>query len=40
MNIVVIMRYFDALNDENAMYIEFERHAYEEACNLFRKETV
>lgn len=24
MNIVVIMRYFDALNDENAMYIEFK----------------
>jgi hypothetical protein len=23
MNTVVIMRYFDALNDENAMYIEF-----------------
>lgn len=23
MNIAVIMRYFDALNDENAMYIEF-----------------
>ncbi len=24
MNTVVIMRYFDALNDENAMYIEFK----------------
>ena len=29
---------FDEAMKRGAMYREFERHAYEEACNLFRKE--
>ena len=29
---------FDEAMERNAMYREFERHAYEKACNLFRKE--
>ena len=29
---------FDEAMERNAMYRDFERHAYEKACNLFRKE--
>ena len=29
---------FDEAMDRGAMYKDFERHAYEEACNLFRQE--
>ena len=29
---------FDEAMKRGAMYREFERHAYEEACNLFQKE--
>ena len=29
---------FDEAMERNAMYRGFERHAYEKACNLFRKE--
>ena len=29
---------FDEAMERNAMYLDFERHAYEKACNLFRKE--
>ena len=29
---------FDELAMRNAMYAEFERHKYEETCNLFKKE--
>ncbi len=29
---------FDEAMSRNAMYRDFERHAYEETCNLFRKE--
>ena len=29
---------FDEAMSRNRMYAEFERHAYEDACNLFRKE--
>ena len=29
---------FDEAMSRNRMYADFERHAYEEACNLFRKE--
>ena len=29
---------FDEAMSRNRMYMDFERHAYEEACNLFKKE--
>ena len=29
---------FDEAMSRNRMYIDFEKHAYEETCNLFRKE--
>jgi len=29
---------FDEAISRGAIYKEFERHAYEEACNLFKKE--
>ena len=29
---------FDEAMSRNRMYMDFERHAYEETCNLFRKE--
>lgn len=29
---------FDEAMSRGAMYRDFERHAYEETCNLFRKE--
>ncbi len=29
---------FDEAMSRNRMYVDFERHAYEETCNLFRKE--
>ena len=29
---------FDEAMSRNRMYVDFERHAYEEACNLFKKE--
>ena len=29
---------FDEAKERNAMYRDFEHHAYEKACNLFRKE--
>ena len=31
---------FDEAMSRNRMYFEFERHAHEEACNLFKKELV
>ena len=29
---------FDEAMSRNRMYLDFERHAYEKTCNLFRKE--